>query len=102
MSAIVYGTAGATPYLDFWVIGGDAVTDKAKGHREGLVHVNLGMRHLVHDPVRGVEASGSGADDGHAEGGILGAWHEAGYRANSAPRTPSPMRPMGCPWQHCE
>ena len=77
------------------------MADKTEGDGKGLVHVNLGMRHLIHDPIRSVEAGRSGADDGHAERGILGASREAGHMAGAARQTPAPTGPMDCPRQHC-
>lgn len=58
------------------MVGGYPVTDKTKWHGEGLVHVNFDMWDLVHDPVRGVEAGGPGADNGKTERGVLRAWGE--------------------------
>ena len=48
-----------------------AEADKTVGHREGLVHVDYGVWERLHNAVGGVEAGGTGADDGHAEGRVV-------------------------------
>lgn len=53
--------------LDFGVVWGDSVAGEAKGHRQGLVHVNPRAPKLGHDARGRVESSGPGTDDGQAE-----------------------------------
>lgn len=62
---------GGGRYLDLGVIGCDAEPDQAEGHGQGLVHVDLCAVDQGHDAVRGVEAGGAGADDGHPEGPVM-------------------------------
>lgn len=53
------------------MVWGNTESDEAKGHGQGFVHVDFGIGNQGHDAVRGVEASGAGADDGHAEGPVM-------------------------------
>lgn len=54
--------------LYFRMIWRNTISDQTKRHRQSLVHVDLCAVDQRHGPVCRVEACGSGADDGHAEG----------------------------------
>src|SRR3954447_11473999 len=59
--------------LDLRVVGSDAAAHQAKGRREAVEEVNLGVQVAVlEDVLGGIEAAGAGADDGDAEGGLFG------------------------------
>lgn len=57
----------ATAHLDLGMIRRDSMTDKAKRHRQGFVHVHPGLRNLAHDAVGRIKSSRARSDDCHAK-----------------------------------
>ena len=61
--------------LDLGMVGGDARADQAPGRGQALEHVDLELSRAVLQQVPGgVEAGGSRADHGDADGGVVGHW----------------------------
>ena len=56
--------------LDLWVIRGDAESDEPVWNGKSLVHIYFGLWYPGHDSVRRVEAGGTGANNGYAEGRV--------------------------------
>ena len=56
--------------LDFRVIWSDAETNKTVRNRKRFIEVDMRVRELGEDPVRGVEACGTAANNGDAEGSL--------------------------------
>src|SRR5262249_44883596 len=66
--------------LDLLVIRGHAEADQPEGHRQPVEHVDPRHQPLLSEDLVGrVEAGGSGADDGDAQGSAVrpGAGHQA-------------------------
>ena len=65
----------------------DAVPHKAVRHWKRFVHINASIAELRHDAVGGIEAGGTGTDDGQSEGtpgGLFGGEASDGARRGSA------------------